>query len=134
MENQDVVDTSAAQALDSLAHRMSNPKLMALRCQNPFIDIMPFPNKVVSVLLAAGVPQDITIPSQAKLVRFSGNGEYYVSRNGNAQIPDGTPNTSDSGSIMNPENNYWYVEEIQSLSVVSAIASVRLTVEFFSQM
>lgn len=129
----DAINDAQDNAVQSLGQRMMNPKLMALRAQNPFIDIMPFPNVTVALLLAQNAPQDIQVPPEAKLCRFSGNQEYYVTRNGRAQVPDGI--AVDTGVIMNPENNYWYVEEIQQLSIVTPSATgARVTVEFFKQL
>jgi hypothetical protein len=128
---EDAVLDAQDNALQSLGQRMMNPKLMALRAQNPFIQIMPFPNTTLGFLLVSNTPQDINVPSEAKVVKFTGNGEYYVSRKGNAQVPDGVDKLT--GSIMNPEGVYYYVEEVQQLSIVSP-GAVRVTVEFFSQL
>lgn len=109
-----------------------NPKLMAIRAQLPFVSIMPLPNSSVSVQLAANAAQDITFPEGTKVVMFQGDGTYYVSRNGQAQIPNST--TPDgSGSIMNPEYTFFYVEEIKSVSVI-APAQTHLTVHCFMQL
>lgn len=127
----DEVENSALAMVDNLGRRMSNPKLMALRAQCPFIPIMQFPNSGVNVLLQAGVAQDINIPSEAKLAQFSGDQVYYVSRQGNAQIPLVGQN-SQSVALQNPESVFYYVEEVQSLSVISPV-SCYLTVNYFSQ-
>lgn len=117
---------------ENYAHRMFNPKLMALRTQLPFIPIMPFPNESLAYLLLAGVAQDINLPSGTKAVMFSGNGEYYVTRKGRAQIPTAV-HEDGSGAIMNPEFFLWHVEEISQFSAVS-VSDVRLSVHCFTQL
>jgi hypothetical protein len=132
LDNSELIANTEALAFDNIAQRMANPKLLALRAQHPFIPILPFPNESRSVLLAANVAQDINLPTGTKMIMFSGNGEYYVSRKGNAQTPDGTSNTNDNGSLMNPEFCFWYVEEINQFSVI-APAACRVTVHCFIQ-
>lgn len=117
--------------MNNFAARMFNPKLAALRAQNPFVSILPFPDMVKNVSLTANVPQDVTFDSGVKMVRFSGNGEYYVSRRGNAQIPDGL--IQDSGSVMNPEDAFYYVEDIQQVSIVAPNAC-RVTVHCYTNL
>ena len=126
-----VLNNANETASQSLSQRMYNPKLMALRTQNPFISIMPFPNESVGLALSAGVAQDINLPEGTKMVMFSGNGEYYVSRKGIAQVP--TLNDPFTGSIMNPEFSFMYVEEIRQLSAVAPY-DMKLTVHCYTQM
>lgn len=134
LNNQELAQNNNNIAFDDLAHRMANPKLMAIRAQNPFIQILPFPNESVGILLAANVAQDINLPQGTKLVMFSGDCSYYVSRKGAAQIPDGTINTIDSGSIFKPElGMFYYVEEIRQLSIIGP-AIGRVTVHCFVQL
>lgn len=134
LDNTELMEVNQQNAFNDLAHRMANPKLMAIRAQNPFLIISPFPNESVSVLLAAGLPQDIDLPRGTKMIRFSGNCEYYINRKGNAQIPDGTANTKNSGSIYKPENMFYYTgEEIHQLSIVGPAVGV-VTVHCFVQL
>lgn len=133
LNNAELLAVSSANAMNDLANRMSNPKLMALRAQNPFLVIGQFPNEAVGVLLAAGIPQDINLPAGTKMIRFTGNCDYYVSRKGNAQIPDGTANTRDSGAIYKPEGIYYYAEEIKQLSIVGPAVGI-VTVNCFVQL
>lgn len=133
MDNNDIISSNENIAVDSLAHRMSNPKLMALRAQNPFIPIIPFPNESLAYKLSAGVAQDINFPTGTKIVMFSGNGEYYVTRKGNAQVPTSVHDIDGSGALMNPEFCFFYVEEIRQLSAIAPI-DMRLTVHCFTQL
>lgn len=126
---------------NDFSQRVFNKKLMALRAQNPFIQIMPLPNHGTTVQLVPGIPQDITIPTGAKLAYFSGDGLYYMSRNGNAQVPSATQD-KESSSLMNFEQFAIYVEEVRSISVIcptldnfgNVAPSVNLTVGFFEQL
>jgi hypothetical protein len=121
-------------ASDKLALRMFNPKLMALRAQMPFINIMPFPNTTISVQLQAGVRQDIQLPDQCKLIRFSDQGVYYVSKNGNAQIPvAGSGDALLTGTMYKPSDEWWYVEEVAQLSLIAA-ANTEVTIACFTQL
>lgn len=131
LPNNDIIDNTTVRAVDNLAHRMSNPKLMALRAQNPFIHVMPFPNEVVALALQANVPTDINLPEGTKMVRFSGNGDYYVSRKGNAELP--TAQNPGGGSVYKPEGAYYYTEEIKQFSVIAQNAC-NLTVQCFIQL
>lgn len=133
LDNSELNAISMQNTSDDFAHRMYNTKLMALRAQLPFMQIMPLPNTVLNILLAANVAQDIQIPDQTKLLKFRGDGNYYVSRNGAAQIPDGTDNTKLSGSIMVPEDVFYYVEGLINISIIS-LAGCKLTIQCFIQL
>lgn len=132
MDNQDLTQNNNNVAFDNFSHRMANTKLMALRAQNPFITILPFPNESVSLFLAANIPTDINLPSGTKMLMFSGNGEYFVSRKGKAEIPALNSQVS-TGSIMNPEFCFFYVEEISQMSAIAPF-DMRLTVHCFTQL
>lgn len=101
--------------------------LMFLRSQFPYLPIMPFPNRSISVVLSANKAVDIRIPSGTSLIMFKGNGDFYVSDKGNAELPDqaGNANASQSdatntaASIYKPENALWYTSGRSSLSLIS---------------
>lgn len=123
-------------ALDDLANRMFNSKLMALRAQNPFIDIVPMPDQTIAIGLEAGKAVDINLVGAVKMIRFSsskGSGDYFVSRRGRAQIPANGVTDTESGAFMNPEQGYYYVEEINQLSIVAA-ANCIVTIHCFTQL
>jgi hypothetical protein len=120
-------------ALTSLAQRNSNPKLMALRAQMPFINIMPFPTKALAFKLLAGVAQDIALPQGTKLIRFSSGGTYYASRM-TAQLPvAGSGEAIETGSMQTPADEWWYVEDVTSISMV-AVADTDVTIACFIQL
>lgn len=129
LDNAQLIAVQNANAVDDFAKRMSNPKLTAIRAQLPFIPIMPFPNTSLSFALTANKSVDINLPSGTKLVMFSGNAEYYISRNGNAEIPTGSGSV---GVVMNPEFFLWYVEEVNQMSAIAPF-DMRLTVHCFQQ-
>ena len=131
LTNQELVENNAARTMDEFSRRMYNPKLMALRTQNPFAVIMPFPNETRNLVLVGGVAQDINLPEATKMISFSGSGEYYVTRMGKASIPNGVD--QDTGCVMNPEGMFYYVEEIRQLSVI-APDDCKVTVHCFTQL
>jgi hypothetical protein len=110
-------------------HMTFNPKLAALRMRNPHFPISEFPSTCVGATLTANTAQDFPIPPGTKFVKFKGSGDYFVSRNGNAQIPPNTATQpidilamSGAGSnsgLYKPEETYFWVEEISSLSVIA---------------
>jgi hypothetical protein len=132
LDSAELVALSTEHMVDNVAKSMSNPKLMALRAQNPFITIMPFPNSSISMSLTANVARDINLPSGTKMIMFSGNGEYFVSRNGNAVIPTASAPEA-TGSIMNPEFCFFFVDEVRQMSAIAPF-DMRLTVHCFIQL
>lgn len=105
----------------------STTDLMFLRAQFPFNKIMPFPSRAISAALIANTPYELIVPDGAVVGQFSGGGIYYVSRNGNAQIPSasntaGSMSANDSAvdSLLSPENNLWYLGGIKSFSLIAA--------------
>jgi hypothetical protein len=129
--SQDILAFEDMRSVEARSKRMFNPNLMALRAQLPFLPIMPFTNQNTAVLLAAGETVEITIPQSAKLCRFLGNCEYFVSR-GTARAPT-TNVPSDQCGIMNPEDVWYYIEELQTISIHTPVGG-RVSVEFFIQL
>ena len=118
----------------SFASRMFNRELAALRAQNPFLVIDQFPG-VISCKLTANVAQDINIPDGTKMVRFRGNGQYLITRNGVATIPSlpFSGQTDGSGCIIKPEGNWYFTgDEIKQLSII-AIADMVVSMEYIQQ-
>lgn len=97
--------------------------LMGLRAQMPFLPIAQWPKSIRGVFLpTAGVPGVIEIPSGAVLGRFTGTADYFVSMEGQAQIPTATT-PSDIGSIFRPEWAWWYIGGVTQPSIVSSVAN-----------
>lgn len=130
---EDILVLQNEQAGNDLSRRMFNPKLMAIRAQMPFIPIMPLPTESLAFKLDAGKPIDINFPSGTKIVMFSGNGEYFITRKGQAQVPTGRHDIDGSGALMNPEFCFFYVEEIGGVSAVAPF-DMRLSVHCFAQL
>lgn len=118
-----------------------NEKLLVLRGANPFVPIVQMPNNVLSALLTQNVALDFPIPSQAKYMRFKGKGDYYVSVNGAAAVPTvagsiaGAPGGAQMGAgvMYKPEETFFYCEEMQSISIVTADVGVIVTAYFYNQ-
>lgn len=122
------------QAQSIMASSMFNAPLASLRAQNPFVTIEQWPG-VISAKLLAGVAQDVNLPSGCKMIRFKGNGDYFVTRNGNAVIParafaaDG----GGDGVMYKPESGWIFTgEDIKQFSVIS-VADSLLSISYICQ-
>jgi hypothetical protein len=110
--------------------------LLRLRMKFPHLPIVPFPNSVKTVALQPNAPVDISLPEQAVLCRFYGNGEYYVSINGQASIP---LNQSDDNSaqacmsVHKPEGVFFYLGNVKQISLI-APQQVNVTVLFVNEL
>lgn len=78
-------------------------------------------------VLAAGVAEVITIPTDAQTVLFSSTGNFYANSNAAASVPaaDITDGTS---SILNPSG--WVVEAADTIGIIASDDCV-VTLEFF---
>lgn len=139
LSNEELVANNSEQTLDEFARRMYNPKLMALRTQNPFFEIAQFPDQTMSVQMQAGQIVDINIPTGAKMMRFTAGNvaateNFVVSRKGNPQAPSNVPDY-DSGTIVNPVDRFFYCEELSSVTLRHVgVSGIIVTVEFFVQL
>lgn len=137
-EDQHMVKNLAESLVDARADiisRSHNSKLSALRAQNPFVPIVSFPSSALTYLMAAGIPINIAIPSDAQFCKIVSDSIIYVNRNGNAQLPVAFTNATDSqnGSVMNPDDSYLYCGEMQGFSAISA-SNANISVWFFKQL
>lgn len=132
MHEEHALDNQAMIIDHDISRRAWNSKLSTLRAQIPGIAISMLPNTTTTVLLTANVPQDIQVCAGRKLAKFSSDQVIFLSRNGNCSVPTGTVNT-DSGSFIPDKQQYYYVDELQALSVVSPVAAY-VTVEWFTQL
>lgn len=127
------IESDDASTARNFAQRMSNPKLSGLRAQNPFVSLVPFPNSVINVLLgAAGTAVDINLPEGTKFINIRSTSEYFVSRNGNAQIP--TAAVATNGSCSFDPSQYIYVEEIKQFSIISTGANNAICISCYQQL
>lgn len=124
---------------DAYAPRVFNASLSALRAQNPFIPMLPWPGSVIAGKLVANAAQDIQLPEGTKMIRMRGeNGkDYWVTRNGAAQIPGTTPDPLadrySAGAMMTPNDRYFYTEDIRQLSMIAAQDTL-FSIECFIQL
>lgn len=135
-------DTTVEQQLETeltltqtnFASRMFNAPLAALRAQNPFVRIEQFPG-VISAKLTANTAQDINFPEGTKMVKFKGNGDYYVTRNGVAVVPALTfaAGSDGSGVLYKPEDVWIFTgEEVKQVSVIAPVDCI-LSVSYIQQ-
>jgi hypothetical protein len=128
------VEKDKRDMLANYAQRMSNPNLSALRAQNPFLPIVPFPNSIINVMLpAGGSPIDVFLPEGTKYINIRATGEYFVSRNGNAQIPTSTISNDGRGCSFD-SSQYVYVEELHSFSIISSVANNAVCISCYQQL
>lgn len=91
-----------------------------LRADMPFLPIIKTPRSIVTAFMAlANTPTEIRIPDGAVMLRFSGDGDYYVSFEHQAVVPSATmdPNLM---VVYKPEFAFFYVGAKKTVSVVSA--------------
>lgn len=93
--------------------------LMQMRAMFPNLPILPIPGKVSSIYLTANFARDIAIPDGSVLAILFGNGGYYMSAQGNAELPT-TANEFMSSSMYAPEGYAFFVGGKRALSFISA--------------
>lgn len=131
LENNDVVRNEIGAMMDSMLTQTFNRKLAAWRAQNAFVQLTPLPNAVVTLVLAAGVPKEVNLPSGTRVIRMRGNSDYYVTDNGNAVVPT-VDSIDGSGMVYRPDGVLYFCEEAKSFSVCSVGACI-VSVECFIQ-
>lgn len=95
------------------------------RYQRNFVDTLPFSNKCVQLLLAAGAEQHFTVPGASNVkyraeFRCQTGAEVYVRLNGTAAIPGAGTQTALSNQELLPLNEARYVIGGDVLSFISA--------------
>lgn len=127
LDIQEVPDTTAIGPMFDPLYANYAPQgpenvLYEIRKQFPYLPIIGFPPSVRSVNLAAGVAKEVTIPDKMAIVRFRGDGNYWVCMEGNAEVPQaGSTNVIDeqSKSIFKPEDYFYFIAGKVSLSMIS---------------
>lgn len=104
--------------------------LARLRYEFPYVPFVPFPNQVRTIALTQNQPRDIIIPDGAAAIKFFGSGAYYVSNQGNAEIPT-VANDFTSQSVYKPEHFAFYVAGVRTLSLISPDAGCVVTMIAF---
>lgn len=119
-------------------------ELHRLRAALPFVPIMVTPHNVRNVLLAvAGKPAEIIIPDNAELAQWHGSDLFYISFQGNAELPSQNADTSgylnttsEVASIMVPVGRsdlWYYVRRQRAISVIAPNPNVVVSVSFIQQ-
>lgn len=92
--------------------------------------ISPFyySNYVNAVVLTAGVPKVVTVPSDAHHVVFSATGDFYVRFAAAAAIPVADV-TDGTGSMLNPE--YRDIDLVTTFGIVSP-TDCTVTFEYYT--
>lgn len=127
-----VPEDAALQAPDgsaSLTPQGPINDLMALRSKYPYLPIMPFPAIVKPVFLTAATERTVRVPNGAVLLTMKGNLDFYVCRNGKADVPTAA-NTSDtlgdnvSQSFLAPQGFLWFVGGMNQFSMIAAVDTI----------
>ena len=113
-------------AREQLVSKVFNSKLAALRAQNPFLQIVSVPDKTCYVNFKTNVPIDVFLPSGTKMImvrKANQNNVVYASFAGTASLPPAGGTTGaveyDSNTFSVNDNIFMYVEEIQTVSILS---------------
>ena len=85
------------------------------RIDFPYVPVIPFPNQVRTIVLVQNAAQDIEIPDRVVAIMLRGNGNYFISNNGNAEVPA----DKFSKSIYKPEGWLIYTGGIKTLSAIT---------------
>lgn len=118
---------SQTAALDSHAVR---DDVAHLRCNMPFLPIVPFPRVSNVVKPAAGAAIDIPIPDNAVMCKLHGSAGFFVSQNGNANGNDmiassAAGNPPGSCDVFIASESPWYlVSGKRMLSVFNPNAGI----------
>lgn len=105
--------------------------LAFLRQMYPFVPIMPFPNFCRAVALAANTNTDVQCGNHS-LVKFKGNGDYYVSMQGRASVPIIGDPSSGNQSIYKPEDEWFYIGGVSQISLIAPGADIVVNVMFYT--
>lgn len=136
VDSDDAQFNNASAALDEILGRVSNPQLIALRSQHPFVDIVPLPAK--NLLVVAAINNDVRevqLPGNCQMVRFSANTvDFYVSFQGNVQMPPVEEVTNGNGSMYAPTHQWYYVKGLRSLSIGLALANTAVSIQCYVQL
>lgn len=97
--------------------------IAGLRCNLPFVPILPFPRASFIVSLATGITGDIKIPDNAVLVKLVGQFPFFLTdkgaANGNTSAQEATNgnNQFSADILIALESDWYYIAQMKSLSV-----------------
>jgi hypothetical protein len=98
--------------------------LLDLRSQFPFVPIMPWPVGVIGVIAGPTAPSDMVFPDGTVAFILSGNGDYYASMQGPAEIPT-VANLQQNKSIFRPEFSWFYTKS-NRISIIAPNANTHV--------
>lgn len=116
------------------------PKLFELRHEMPWVELMPFPHVVRTVLLPDSTstpsPVEVSLPANCKVVRLKGSANYYAGLQ-EAQKPtvvyaENTGNNYEyaySVSMFRPDDKLYWTEYVTKISLVSEGAGTVVSIE-----
>lgn len=123
--NTDVAATAAGYQLKPAGSNLVMPRLdphtnlHRLRMRFPGLPIVPLPNAVRSLKLAANVAQDMQIPSDTVGIMFHASGPFYMDAEAAAAVPSGASDKATSLLITPPWPFIYYVFGKNQLSFIA---------------
>ncbi len=105
--------------------------LAYFRSSFPFVQIVPWPAFSKVVALAAGVAFDMSCRDKM-LVRFKGNGDYFVSFDNKARVPLVGDDDTQNQSLYKPEDDWYYIGGKNQLSIIAPGADIVVCAQFFT--
>lgn len=115
---------------NEMKRRITNPELIALRGQNPFVDIVPFPMKSLFIVATKdNDTRDVTLPDGCQMVRFSANAiDFFVGVNGQVTMPP-VEDVSGNAPLYNPVDCWYYVKGLRNISIGLALESTGVSIQ-----
>lgn len=110
--------------------------LADLRCNLPFVPVIPFPAQSSIVKPAINTAIDIAIPDNAVLMKVEASASFFISKNGNANGQDmatSSANGNGPGSCdvhIASSSPWYYVYGKKSVSVFSLTAGNVIGAQF----
>lgn len=104
--------------------------LVALRREMPWLPILKRPLVSTLFFAAANVRQDFAIPPGVGLIRFKGNGGYWVGFDAGATVPSAAQ--ADTFSAYRPEEEWYYARNLKQVSVVADAINVSVSIRMIS--
>ena len=119
--------------------RSRHQEIFNYRHDVPFVDMMPWPNVVRTVLLPNNSAVDVFLPANVRNIRLNGTAEYYVSM-GTALKPataidnlNSNPDFLYADSILSPNDRIYYVKGVNKLSLIAPAAGCVVSVECWAE-
>lgn len=105
--------------------------LAYFRSSFPFVPIVPWPAFSKTIALAAGVAVDVPCGDQM-LVKFKGNGDYYISFDNAARVPIVGDLSTQNQSVYKPEDDWYYIGGKRQFSVIAPGADIVVCALFYT--